>query len=84
MAVVFSGIMDKDKTSREPDAKWTNPSTPDKHGCFDHSGGVFDLLQSAKEAIGTVTGDKDLEAEGKADRRGGKPLGSGTVFGLVF
>jgi uncharacterized protein YjbJ (UPF0337 family) len=26
----------------------------------------------AKEAIGTVTGDKDLEAEGKADRRGGE------------
>lgn len=26
----------------------------------------------AKEVIGTVTGDKDLEAEGKADRRGGE------------
>jgi len=26
----------------------------------------------AKEAIGTVTGDKDLEAKGKADRRGGE------------
>ena len=26
----------------------------------------------AKEAIGTVTGNKDLEAEGKADRRGGE------------
>lgn len=26
----------------------------------------------AKEAVGTVTGDKDLEAEGKADRRGGE------------
>jgi uncharacterized protein YjbJ (UPF0337 family) len=26
----------------------------------------------AKEAIGTVTGDKDLEAAGKADRQGGE------------
>ena len=26
----------------------------------------------AKEAVGTVTGDKDLEAEGKSDRRGGE------------
>jgi len=26
----------------------------------------------AKEAIGTVAGDKDLEAEGKTDRRGGE------------
>lgn len=27
----------------------------------------------AKEAIGGVIGDKDLEAEGKADRRAGDP-----------
>ena len=26
----------------------------------------------AKEAAGSLTGDKDLEAEGKADRRAGK------------
>ncbi len=26
----------------------------------------------AKEAIGTLTGDKDLESEGKADRRAGE------------
>ncbi len=26
----------------------------------------------AKEAAGTVTGDKDLEADGKSDRRGGE------------
>ena len=26
----------------------------------------------AKEAVGTVTGNKDLETEGKADRRGGE------------
>ena len=25
-----------------------------------------------KEAVGAVTGDKDLESEGKADRRGGE------------
>jgi uncharacterized protein YjbJ (UPF0337 family) len=26
----------------------------------------------AKEAVGTLTGDKDLEAEGKSDRRAGE------------
>jgi uncharacterized protein YjbJ (UPF0337 family) len=26
----------------------------------------------AKEAVGTVTGDKDLESEGKVDRRAGE------------
>jgi uncharacterized protein YjbJ (UPF0337 family) len=26
----------------------------------------------AKEAVGSLTGDKDLESEGKADRRAGK------------
>ena len=26
----------------------------------------------AKEAVGSLTGDKDLESEGKADRRGGE------------
>ena len=30
------------------------------------------LKGRAKEAVGTVTGDKDLESEGKADRRAGK------------
>lgn len=31
-----------------------------------------EIKGKAKEAVGTVTGDKDLEAEGKADRRGGE------------
>ncbi|MGZ6266974.1 MAG: CsbD family protein [Actinomycetota bacterium] len=30
------------------------------------------LKGQAKEAVGSITGDKDLESEGKADRRAGE------------
>jgi len=30
------------------------------------------LIGKAKEAVGAFTGDKDLESEGKADRRSGE------------
>ena len=33
---------------------------------------IDQLKGEAKEAVGTLTGDKDLESEGKADRRAGE------------
>ena len=34
--------------------------------------GTDQVKGRAKEAVGSVTGDKDLESEGKADRRAGE------------
>ena len=36
------------------------------------SGQADQVKGKAKEAVGSLIGDKDLESEGKADRRGGE------------
>ena len=47
MTVIFSGIMDKDKTSGKPDTEWTYPSAPNKYCRLDY-GDLFAIHGAIK------------------------------------
>ncbi len=51
----------------EPARKMVHPSPPQAVGAFR----TFFVKGSVKETIGGATGDRDLEAEGQADRASG-------------
>ena len=43
-----------------------------KRGWYTTAGKTDQVKGQVKEAVGSLTGDKDLESEGKADRRAGE------------
>jgi uncharacterized protein YjbJ (UPF0337 family) len=46
--------------------------SPDREGWCTMGAKTDQMKGRAKEAVGSVTGDKQLESEGKADRRAGE------------